>query len=108
MKRTPKHYDGVEFSGKKIGKILPEVLQKIQALKGTDRDQIFAAWSELISEQMAAYTKPMNFQNGILKVTVYSSTLYSLLTQHEKPRLLKALQERYPKISIRDIVFRIG
>ncbi len=108
MKRTPKNYNGIEFPGKKIGLLLPEILQKIGATKGVDRDRVFTAWSELLSKKMASYTKPVSFKDGILRVSVFSSTLYSLLSQHEKPRLLKALQDRYPKILIRDIVFRIS
>lgn len=108
MKRTPRNYNGIEFSPKKIGKLLPKILEKIQKTNGAEREQVFAAWFQIIGKQMASYTKPVSFQNGILKVSVFSSTLYSLLKQHEKPRLLKALEDKHPKISIRDIEFRIS
>lgn len=108
MKRTPRNYDGVEFSSKKIGQLLPEVLKGIRKASHTERDEIFAVWPQLIGKKMATYTKPVSFKDGTLTVSVYSSTLYSLLSQHEKPRLLKALKDKYPEANIRDIVFRIG
>lgn len=107
MKRTPKNYDGVEFPEKKLSLLLPEILDKIQTAKGVDLEEISTSWVDLLGSKMVKFTKPVSFVDGVLKVLVSSSALYSLLVQHEKPRLLAALKERYPKISIRDIVFRM-
>ena len=58
-----------------------------------------------MGEKMAPMTKPVSFADGVLTVKVKSSTLYSLLVAHEKPRLLGRLKEKF---SIRNLVFRVG
>ncbi len=85
--------------------LLPELLAEIGKRAGDPREEVFRFWFELIGEKMAPLTQPISVHEGVLTVKVKSSTLYSLLCQHEKPRLLKAMQEKF---SIRNIVFRVG
>lgn len=54
---------------------------------------------------MAPMTEPISFFDGVLTVKVKSATLYSLLCHHEKPRLLKQLQRKFP---VRQLVLRAG
>ncbi len=105
MSRTPKYFDGTARTGKKISDLLPEVLGEIGSKAGHQGEEIFHFWTQLIGEGMAPLTQPVSFADGVLTVKVKSATLYSLLCQHEKPRLLKRLQEKF---SIRNIIFRIG
>lgn len=71
-------------------------------------DLILEAWPEIIGEKLAPMTKPMAFERGILTVKVSNSTLYSLLSQHERGRLLACLRQRFPAVEIKNIYFRIG
>jgi hypothetical protein len=106
MQRTPKNYDGIAPPAKTIRELLPAVLGRIRAPAKTPN--ILEVWPGIIGPKMAPMTKALSFEKGILAVAVRSSTLYSLLCQHEKPRLLRQLQEQFPENQVRDIAFRIG
>lgn len=104
-KRVPKWFDGTQNPGRRIDQLLPQILQEI-ALKAQDsRELIFQEWYLLIGEKMASFTEPVSWDQGVLTVKVKSSTLYSLLSRHEKPLLLSQLKKKFP---IQEIIFRIG
>jgi hypothetical protein len=105
MKRTPRNFDGISPTGKNISDLLPSVLKDIREKNGQQSEEVFHYWLELIGEKMASLTEPISFEEGVLTVKVKSSTLYSLLCYHERPRLMKRLQEKF---SIRNLLFRIG
>jgi hypothetical protein len=104
-KRTRRNFDGTAPTGKKIGDLLPQILVDIGGRVADDQEAIFRRWFFLIGEKMAHLTQPLFLKNGILTIKIKSATLYALLCQHEKSRLLKDLQANF---QIRDIVFRIG
>lgn len=85
--------------------LLPDLLFDVGRKAKDPREEIFRFWSELMGEKMAPLTEPVSFEDGTLTVKVKSSTLYSLLVTHEKPRLLGRLQEKF---SVRNLVFRVG
>lgn len=90
---------------KKMTDLLPNIMSEIEKKNTDPREAIFLFWKELMGEKMAPMTEVISFKDGILTVKVKNSTLYSLLQQHEKPRLKARLQEKF---SIRDIMFRVG
>lgn len=103
--RTPRNYSGTENPAKKIVDLLPDVLSDLGKKRKNPREEIFQFWQELLGEKMAPLTEPVSFLDGVLTVKVKSSTLYSLLVAHERPRLLSRLQEKF---AIRNLVFRVG
>lgn len=103
--RTSRNFDGIVPPGKKIKDLLPELLGEISKKSDNPWQEIFQAWKALLGEQMASWTEPVSFIEGVLTVKVKNATLYSLLCQHEKPRLLKQLQKKFP---IRKLLFRVG
>ena len=105
MSRTPRHFDGTARTGKNLSDLLPAAVKKIGAKSGCQSEEVLLFWPQVIGETMAPYTEPVSFIDGVLIVKVKSATLYSLLCQHERPRLLKRLQEKFP---IRNLVFRSG
>ena len=105
QERTKRHFDGTNPTGKKISDLLPEMMEAIGAKVGDDTAAIFRLWFVLIGEKMAHLTQPVSFKNGVLTIKVKSATLYALLCQHEKGRLLKAFQSKF---QIRDLTFRVG
>lgn len=84
------------------------MLERIAALQKDRPDLIVSAWQEIIGEKFAPMAKAIGFEKGILMVKVSNSTLYSLLAQHEKKRLLQILHKKFPSIEIKTIHFRIG
>jgi hypothetical protein len=100
--RTPRNYRGIENPVKRMADLLPDWLTELGRKGG--REDIFSFWLQLMGTQ-AALTEPVSFADGVLTVKVKSSTLYSLLCQHERPRLLAQLQKKFP---VRNLVFRAG
>jgi hypothetical protein len=105
MQRTPRHFDGTAKTGKLLSEILPEAVRGIREKAGQGGDEIFSFWLELIGDKMGPLTEAVSFVDGLLTVKVKSASLYSLLCQHERPRLLRQLQEKFP---VRSLVFRVG
>lgn len=106
--KTPRNYHGTEVTTHKIGDILPSFLNILHTKHQERPDLILEAWSEVIGPQMSKMTQAIAFDNGVLLVKVKNSTLYSLLSQHERGRLLTLLSQRFPHASIRNIIFRMG
>lgn len=106
--RTSKNFDGISPTNKPIGPLLDELLAQIQKQTVHQGVEIVAAWEQVLGAQFASLTRAVGVQDGVLTVKVKSSTLYSLLHQHEKPRLLARLQELFPRAGLKDIVFRVG
>ena len=105
MKRTPRNFDGVTNVTKKVSDLLPEMLSEIAEAVGDRTEPLFQEWKNILGEEMGKLAEPVLFEDGVLTVKVKSQTLYSLLSTHEKPRLLARLQKKFP---VRNIHFRVG
>ena len=108
MKRTPRNYDGKEPTGRQIRDILPEIMSTLSRKMGDQPERIICAWPEIVGDKIAKMTRAVHFDAGVLKVLVKNSTLFSLLIEHEKPRLVAAFQRKFPKVCFQDILFKIG
>jgi hypothetical protein len=100
--------EDLRLTNKQMKDLLPKVLGKIGAVHRDRPDLILAAWPHLIGEKLAPMTKAVQFESGILVVNVSNSTLYSLLAQHERKRLLTGLRKKFPSVEIKNIHFRMG
>lgn len=107
-KRIPRNYDGATPTGRQIKELLPGILSDLSAKLSDKPDQILDAWPEIVGKRISTMSRAVSFEDGVLKVRVKNSTLNSLLVEHEKPRLVAAFRERFPKVTFRDIFFRIG
>jgi hypothetical protein len=100
--------DGSQLTNKQLKDLLPKALNDVGAMQQGRPDLVIAAWPQIIGEKLAPMTKAVSFENGLLFVKVSNSTLYSLLSQHERGRLLKSLRDQFPNVEIKNIYFRIG
>lgn len=107
-KRTPKDYNGTALTTHRVNDVLPFVLKKLQQVYCHRPDLILASWPEIIGPKLAPMTQVVSFIDGILLVKVRNSTLYSLLNQNDKSRILMRLREKFPDVAIKGITFRIG
>ena len=107
-RRTPKDYDGSGITTHKMSELLPLVLQHVGRVYEERPDLVLAAWSEIIGPKLAPMTQAVSFSDGVLVVKVKNSTLHSLLSQNDKSRILTSLKQKFPNLSIRNIIFRIG
>jgi hypothetical protein len=106
FKREGSH--GYGTTNKQMRDLLPKVLSQIGAIHRDRPDLILAAWPQIIGETLSSMTRAICFEKGILVVKVSNSTLYSLLSQHERGRLLKNLRMKFPSVEIKNIHFRAG
>lgn len=107
-RRLPENYDGVGVTTHRIGDLLTNVLATISETYQERPDLILAAWPMIIGPTSAARTQAMSFVEGVLTVKVKDSTLHSILSRYEKPKILQSLRQKFPKAAIHNIVFRIG
>jgi Dna[CI] antecedent, DciA len=91
-----------------LKELLPSVLGKIGSAYQERPDLVLAAWPEIIGPKLAPMTEALSFVEGVLTVKVRHSTLYSLLRQYERDKLLRQLREKFPGTAIKRIAFRMG
>lgn len=107
-RRTPKYYDGTATTTHKVTDLLSEVVFQIRESYQERPDLVLAAWPEIIGPQLASMTQAVSFADGILHVRVKNSTLHSLLSQNDKARIMASLKTKFPRIQLKNIVFRMG
>lgn len=108
QKRTPKNYDGVEIPSKQLKELLEMMVVDMDNKLKRRPKRVIETWKEIAGPKLVLMTEVISFNDGILEIKVKNSILFSLLCQHEKERLLKSLQGRFSKKTIRNIIFRIG
>jgi len=106
--RTPKNYDGTHPTTHHLKELLPNILSHIGKVYEQRPDLVLAAWPDIIGSKLALMTQAISFIDGVLVVKVKNSTLHSLLSQNDKPRILSKLRQRFPRVFIKTITFRIG
>jgi predicted nucleic acid-binding Zn ribbon protein len=94
-------------TGTSLKRLLPKILDEINRVHHLRPDMLLSAWGGLVGPKLAPMTRATKFEKNVLYINVNNSTLNSLLVQ-EKFRLLKKLQEKFPQLAIRNIIFRIG
>lgn len=105
---------GAKFSNRQatsfrhIKQVLPRILEDIGKLYKDRPDLVLAAWPEVIGSGLSHMTEALSFSEGVLVVKVKNSTLHSLLSQNDKPRLIQNLREKFPGTMIKTIYFRLG
>lgn len=108
IRRTPKYYDGTAVTTHRFADLLPQVLSSIEELHHDRPDLILAAWPEVIGDKFAGMTEALSFCDGLLVIKVKNSPLYSLLSQHDKPRIMRNLRIKFPSVQFKNVVFRMG
>lgn len=91
-----------------LSAVLTKVLTNINARQKERPDLIMAYWPQVVGPTIAPLTRAVSFQEGVLTVKVKNSTLFSLLSLEEKFRILAALRQKFPNVTLSDISFKIG
>ncbi len=99
--------DKTKSSARKLSDLLPEIMQVIEKNKRQNPTAVLAYWKEVIGKELFPMTKAVKLEKGILFVKVKSSTLFSLLKQYEKHKLLKKIQKKFTAKVVRDLSFKL-
>lgn len=102
-----RYFRGTKVTTKHLTQLLPSVLARATKSYQGRADVVCAAWETIIGAKLAKQTVARSFQDGVLFVSVKNSTLYSLLSQHDKPRIVQKLRENFPHTTIKTVVFRL-
>ena len=78
----------VEAIPRNASEILPKILLNIEKKYRSNPSNVVESWPQIIGSKLAPMTKVVGFENGVLTVKVKSSTLFSLLNNYEKDKLL--------------------
>lgn len=106
--KRPWHYDGHLPTTRHINQVLPRILHDIGKRYHDRPDLVLAAWPDVIGSKLAPMAQAVSFCDGFLVVKVNNSTLYSLLSQNDKPRLIQNLRDKFPQTVIKSILFQLG
>lgn len=108
LARVPKNYQGLHPTGRQIKDLLAPILDEMNQFAENRPHELMEAWPSLVGEKIAAMTKAVSYTKGTLLVKVENATLYSLLVQHEKQRLLHCMQAAFPHLKVKNLLFRMG
>jgi hypothetical protein len=106
--RRPRGYDGTGLTTHRVADLLPRMLSSLGDVHNERPDLILACWPEIIGQKMAPMTEAVSFVQGVLLIKVTNATLYSLLSQHEKPRIVARLKSKFPGVHFKNVLFRRG
>ena|ERR1700722_13981133 len=101
-------YPTTAMTSHHIRELLPVFLEHLGKIYHNRPDLVIAAWPEVIGKELSPMTEALSFIDGVLIVKVRNSTLYSVLSQQDKPRILKNLRDKFAGTVIRTIHFRLG
>lgn len=107
-KNSYRYYDGPGRTSKQLSNLLPTLLNQIGERFAARPDLLLVAWPEVVGSRLASMTKATSFEEGVLFVRVSNSTLYSLLNQYDKPRIIQNLRNKFPNTVIKTVLFRLG
>ena len=106
--QTARNYDGTAVTTHRVAELLSGALAEISGWHQDRPDFLLCSWPEIIGPRLAGMAQAVSFVEGVLTVRVKNSTLHSLLSRHDKYRLLAVIREKFPKIQITNILFKIA
>lgn len=71
-------------------------------------EEILRAWEEVVGSFIAAHSRPLRLQEGVLTVSVLQPTMHYELDRVWRHKLLRKLKDRFGARVVRDLRFRIG
>ena len=93
---------------KNAKELLPKILLKLEKKYRNNSINIIESWPEIVGSRLAPMTKVIGFDDGILTVKVKNSTLFSLLNNYEKDKILLKLQTQFSDKIIKKLCFKLG
>jgi predicted nucleic acid-binding Zn ribbon protein len=91
---------------------LADVLARLFTARGwgrkSERVRLEQAWQDTVGAELARETRPGRLRRGVLEIEVRNGVLMQELAQFRKRKLLAALRERLPGMTLADLRFRVG
>lgn len=90
-----------------LDSLIPAILKSWKLDERLHEEELSSAWRETVGDFIAQHTAPDSLKRGVLMVRVLQPTIHHTLMM-EKGRLLKRMQERFGKDTVREVRFRHG
>jgi hypothetical protein len=91
---------------------IKEVLARLFTARGWGRRQgrlhLERAWSDAVGPDYDAQTRVLGLKRGIFEIEVASAVLVQELLHYHNRRILKALREKLPGQTIKELRFKVG
>ncbi|MEY4482750.1 MAG: hypothetical protein RL693_202 [Verrucomicrobiota bacterium] len=87
--------------------LIPAILKSWKLDERLHEEELSAAWLEMVGDFIAKHTAPDGLKRGVLMVRVLQPAVHHTLMM-EKGRLLKRMQERFGKDTVKEVRFRHG
>jgi hypothetical protein len=95
-------------TAKAPGPLVEKLLGSLGLNQRIREDEIKSAWKELVGDFLFRHSAPATLLQGVLTVHVLQPTVHFELERVWKKTLLTKLQERFGKVTVREIRFRLG
>jgi predicted nucleic acid-binding Zn ribbon protein len=80
---------------KRIGDLVPRVMQKSGAAERMGHSQIADAWESMVGAFIAKHSRPVALRRGVLTVAVTQAAVRYDVERRHKAGILERLQERF-------------
>ena len=91
-----------------LAEVVGRVMGKVSGKRVRVEEQVASAWRQVVSDEVAAQTRPAGLRGGVLTVEVDNSVLLHELAGFHKAVLLDALRELVHRVYVQDLRFRLG
>ena len=92
---------------RRLGDVVPGVLARSTLSEGLRRQKVLDRWEEIVGPLIAAHSKPVAIEGGVLMIQVESSVWAQELAML-RPEIQRALEQKLGPGSIRDVRFHSG
>lgn len=72
------------------------------------RQQLREQWKQVAGERIAAGTRPIGLNRGVLEVSVHNAPLLSEIAQFHKSELLKRWKQMFPEVKVNNLRFKLS
>lgn len=104
---NPRYYVGTGPTSHSLDKLLGRWLRGFEKRVQDRPEKIFIAWDLVVGSRIAALTRPISFERGVLRVYVQNATLLSLLAGAERAHIVRQLKTQH-HLPIQNIHFIRG
>lgn len=91
-----------------IEQIVPAVLKSAKLEPSWQEQSVVEKWGEIVGPQIAAQTRPVQLQNGVLTVSVSHPIWLSELERFHKETILRRIKEQCPASRVTRLRFQIA
>lgn len=109
MRKYRKNYkDTVNLTFKSLGSCIDAYMQKVAASNSMSIEHLNSIWYKFAGEHVRNMSKVVSFDNGILIIAAFNSTLLSILASQESCAIEEYFKEKLAPVQCKKIVYKLS